>query len=334
MAHKKYCFIHLSIVGLLIGVILITCRFMPEQRSPANGSKSSSSSQAGDYQFTLFHNGIERSYFVHIPTDYDQTPTALVLNLHGGFGNGQQQCKKSKINAVSDANGFIVVCPTGSNKGGTSFYFWNDGYLVTNIAEDADDIAFIIAMIKDLKSMYNIDEARIFSTGMSNGAIMSYRFACELSDVVAAIAPVAGSMVGYFETSLPVFCDPQRPVPVIIIHGLLDENIPFEGGIGSDSVVKYDHPSVRQAVEYWIFQNGLSSQPTEEGRIGSAVYEKYGSDDNPGQVVLWALQDGGHSWPGGETVLLKRRLGYVNEDISASEEMWKFFEMHPKNVGE
>ena len=284
---------------------------------PADQESSDTQSiGAGEYTFSLNYDNLKREYLVYVPSSYNSSkPTALIINLHGATGNGAQQCRDSKMKESSEKNGFIVVCPTGSGK--TVLKFWNDGYAVNN---GIDDEGFLMKMVEDLKSKFNINKKMIYSTGLSNGGIMSYKLACDKSEIIAAIAPVEGSMSGLIPN-----CNPSRKVPAIIFHGLEDKNVPYEGGSG-EGLSGYEHPSVQDALNFWISNNGLSDNLTDSGRIGQARYEQYGEDSQP-QVVLWTLEDGGHTWPGGSP-LLGDRLGNVNMEISANEEMWKFFQKH------
>jgi polyhydroxybutyrate depolymerase len=273
----------------------------------------------GEYNLSLEFGGRVRTFYVYAPSSYDKkTKLPLVMNLHGGFGNGPQQCEATFMKETAENNDFIVACPTGTSKLGIVNY-WNDGYLDSYaVNNNVDDVGFIEVMINDLSEKFYINEKKVYSTGISNGGIMSYRFACEISNKITAIAPVAGSMMEYFDT-----CNPTRKVPVIIFHGLDDTHIPYNGGIGEDAVAQYSHPSVQQALDFWIEKNGVSSTPIETGRIGNALYEIYGTSDSGGQIVLWTLEGGGHTWPGGDSML--DTLGTVNQDIDASQEMWDFF---------
>jgi polyhydroxybutyrate depolymerase len=281
----------------------------------------------GKYNFTIKHNDLVRYYVLYVPKTYNnKSKIPLIINLHGGFGNGKQQCKMSGFYKLADENDFIVACPDGTGMiSPRKFNFWNDGYLDSPAKKkNIDDVGFILKMIKDIEAKFNIDKNKIYSTGISNGAIMSYKLACKYPDKIAAIAPVAGSMTNLFSE-----CNSCEPVPIIIFHGIEDTHIPYYGGKGKEAVSDYNHPSIQKTLSFWLSKNNLSSKPTKTGYIGKAKFEQYGSDNNPGQIILWTLEDGGHNWPGSNPTS-KGKLGNINQDISASEKIWEFFKNHSK----
>src|SRR5688572_29721389 len=146
----------------------------------------------GDHSRALKMDERMRSYHVHVPPSYDpKKPMPVVIALHGAGMNGKMMKLYSDLDKKADAAGFIVVYPDGTGTG--SFLTWNSGGLRLG-ARGADDVAFIRKMLDDLAGVAAIDSKRVFATGMSNGGMMSYRLAAELSDRIAAIAPVAGTM--------------------------------------------------------------------------------------------------------------------------------------------
>lgn len=180
----------------------------------------------GDHSCKVTVDGRERNYLVHIPPNYDpKKRTPLVLAFHGGGGNADSMVRFSGLNKKSDEAGFIVVYPSGTGRLERVLTFNGGnccGYAMNN---KVDDVEFTRQLLDDLAKSANIDAKRVFATGMSNGGIMAYLLASELSDRIAAIAPVAGPMGT--ET-----CNPKRPVAVIHFHGTADENAPFKGGKG------------------------------------------------------------------------------------------------------
>ena len=281
----------------------------------------------GTYDYSFEHGGLTRTFQVYVPSSYDKSPTPLLFNLHGGFGNGKQQCEMSGMYRVSDEKGFILVCPDGTPGDDgiikSKFLYWNDGVITNSPAyqNNVDDVGFVEEMLDHIGERFNVDNSRVYSTGLSNGAILSYRLACELSDRITAVGPVAGTM-----GKPPMQCNPPRQVPIINFQGIEDTNIPYYGGMGS-GFAEYEFPSVQDSIGMWISINGLSLTPTDTGRVGQyAKYEAYGNEGQA-QVVLWTLEDGAHTWPGGEAIL-GGRTGNVNQDISASEVMWEFFDKY------
>ena len=150
----------------------------------------------------------------------------LVIGLHGGIGSGVQFADNSRFDKLAEANGFLVVYPdgVGTGLGGDDLRTWNAGACCGSAArQDVDDVAFLSALIDELAGRYRIDADRTYALGHSNGAMMSYRLACELSDKIVAIGMVSGSR------TLDA-CEPSQPVSVIQVHGTGDQNVPIEGG--------------------------------------------------------------------------------------------------------
>ena len=173
----------------------------------------------GDHTRTVKTEGRERSYQIHIPAKYDsKSPLPVVLALHGAAMNGPMMAAFCGLNKKADEAGFITVYPNGTGIG--IFPIWNAGGITTK--DLTDDVAFIRALLDDLARVLKVDSKRVFATGMSNGAMMCYRLAAELSDRIAAIAPVAGTMA--IEKA-----NPTRPVPIIHFHGTADTFVPFNG---------------------------------------------------------------------------------------------------------
>jgi polyhydroxybutyrate depolymerase len=163
----------------------------------------------------------QRTYLIHIPKGHDlNKPCAVVLALHGALMNGPLMAQFCGLNETSDKAGFIVVYPSGTGIG--PFLIWNAGGFQENTAQGkADDVAFISKLLDDLGTVVKVDPRRVYACGMSNGAMMCYRLAAQLSDRIAAIAPVGGTIA--IEESKP-----KRPVSVIHFHGTKDNFVPFD----------------------------------------------------------------------------------------------------------
>jgi polyhydroxybutyrate depolymerase len=265
--------------------------------------------------------GLKRTYYVHVPPSYDPNkPTPVVLALHGATMNGPLMASFSGLNQKADEAGFLAVYPNGTGN------FWNGGNCCGSAAQNnVDDVAFIAAVLDDLAGACRLDPGRVFVTGMSNGAIMAYRLASELSGRIAAIAPVAGTMGT--ET-----CQPQRAVPVLHLHGTQDEYIPFGGGKGSKSITGVHHYSVEHSIRAWVRANGCQEEPRTEklpdkAKDGTTVTIKtYGGGRDGAEVVLVVIEGGGHTWPGRQPAT--KVLGRATRNVSANDLMWDFFERH------
>ncbi|QDT59441.1 Alpha/beta hydrolase family protein [Stieleria bergensis] len=282
----------------------------------------------GDHTRTLTVGNIERSYIVHVPPNYDHDKSSpVVLVFHGGGANPQSMIRFSGMNAKSDEAGFIAVYPAGTGRFEKLLTFNGGnccGYAMRN---KVDDVEFTSQLLDDLATVVNVDEKRVFATGMSNGGIITYRLASELSERIAAIAPVGGPMGTQT-------CNPKRPVPVIHFHGTDDENAPFKGGKGK-GVSGTDFYSVEHSINAWVKANGCNEEPVvtkQQPKIddGTSIIRKtYGDGKDGAEVVLIEIVGGGHTWPGGPSRV--RFLGKTTKNISANDAMWKFFQKHPMN---
>jgi polyhydroxybutyrate depolymerase len=283
----------------------------------------------GDYHRTIEVGGIKRHYLVHTPPTYDRTKaTLVVLNFHGGGGNIKTQRNFSQMDITADRAGFIAVYPQGTGpqrrlrlrKGFT----WNAGTCCGWAQEhNIDDVGFVSALLDEVERLFNVDPKRVYATGYSNGAIMCYRLACELSDRIAAIAPVSGTMA-------MTECRPSRPVSIIHFHGTQDKFLPFAGGRGPQSMPGQYFKSVDESLSFWLNFLRIKSKSLKKRRKGDAIDIDYGTGRDGAEVVLWKIEGGGHTWPGGRFGFLgKRVLGKMNTDISATDLMWAFFQRHP-----
>ncbi len=273
---------------------------------------------AGDHTRTLKVGEKNRSYIVHIPKSYDpKVPTPVVLALHGAAMNGSMMVWFSGLNKTADKEGFIVVYPSGT--GVEPFLTWNAGGFAGNTT---DDVAYFGKLLDDLATVVKVDDKRIFACGMSNGGMMSYRLAAELSDRIAAIAPVAGTIA--IEKSKP-----KRPVPVIHFHGSADAIVPFEKAKASP-LMKFQ--GVEDSIRTWVKLNGCDEKPkadmlTKEDDEMKVTRQTYGGGKDGAEVVLVVVDGGGHTWPGQLPPVTF--VGKSTKNISANDLMWAFFKKHP-----
>ena len=182
----------------------------------------------GDYTRTVEIDGRSRSYIVHVPPKYDsKRPTPVVLAFHGALTNAAIMAVSTGLDAKADEAGFIVAYPNGTGEGGL-LLFWNSGGVRHKSGQTLpDDVKFTQEILDDLAKAANVDANRVYATGISNGGMMCYRLASELSPRIAAIASVSGTMA-------PESCHPRRPVSVMHFHGTADKIVPFDGPNGSN----------------------------------------------------------------------------------------------------
>ncbi|HYU27005.1 MAG TPA: PHB depolymerase family esterase [Thermoanaerobaculia bacterium] len=274
----------------------------------------------GDHRITLG----ERGYIVHVPPGAGAKPLPVVINLHGGGGNAENQQRYSGMDRVADREHFLVVYPDGTGRL-KRMLTWNAGTCCgASVMQQVDDVGFIRAVIDDVAKRIPIDRKRVFATGMSNGAMMSYRLAAEAPDLVAAIAPVAGSMV------LARF-HPTKPISIMHIHSVDDPRALYNGGLGPPFPMtnnRIEHPPVEQQLAKWIAYDGCRATPTVARRLSgegnTATKLVYAPCTSGAQIVLWKLTGSGHVWPG-SSKNFERLLGKPTHLFDASEEIWSFF---------
>jgi polyhydroxybutyrate depolymerase len=218
--------------------------------APAVGAYPSDVSQA-----SIEVGGRPRTFHVFIPSTLDRTqPAALVVQLHGGRGSGSTIDSLTRLNAVAERQGLIAVAPDGVDGN------WNDGRPgvdTTAANENIDDVGFLVAMVDEISSRNNVDQHRVFAMGISNGAMMANRLACERPDRFAAVALVAGTGPEQFRTT----CTSHEPVSVISVHGTADPLVPYNGGVGKFSRVGAV-AAVDATAEYWASRDSCEGPPT------------------------------------------------------------------------
>jgi polyhydroxybutyrate depolymerase len=278
---------------------------------------------------TLSVGGLVRTYHLHVPRSHaPQAP--LVMVFHGGGGQGSGIERSSGFDALSDREGFVVAYPDGVDNS------WNDGRtdapLQGALRKQIDDTSFVRAVIADIATVTPVDGRRVFATGMSNGGIFSQFLGATMSDVFAAIAPVAGGIADPFYRRFA----PASPVSVLAMNGTRDPLVPFGGGnvtrAGRGKVI-----SVDEAMRLWSERDGTVPEP-KTGTLPDAdatdgclvKTRKWTGGKNGTDVWLYIEEGAGHTWPGGPQNLPKAIVGAVCRDFDATEEAWKFFKAHPK----
>ena len=286
-------------------------------------------------ELSLQYQGRERSFLIHIPATVDrQQASPVVINLHGGGGNAEGQQKYSRMDLTAAKYQFVVVYPNGTGKLNQRLLTWNAGtccgYAMQN---HVDDVGFIRKIIAVLPQYIKINPQRIYATGLSNGAMMSYRLALELSDQIAAIAPVAGAMhVAEF--------NPKRPVPIMHVHSVDDPRALYHGGLGPAFPLtnqRVEHRDVNEVLEQWAEYNRCQQGPllyqqvsvtTQEHGVQRAEKWAYTACRQRAEVVHWKLTGVGHVWPGGEQDYMVKILGPSTQVINVNDVMWRFFAEH------
>jgi polyhydroxybutyrate depolymerase len=292
----------------------------------------------------------DRDYIVHLPPSYSaDTPIPLVFGLHGGGGTkegfNRSTCPDGDLSAptcllqLADTEGFAVVMPDGTDSPGIAKRFWNagggsDGWRCVGgsaCEDDLDHVAYFQALLSELIRAVNVDTDRVYATGISNGGAMSVRLACELPDVFAAVAPVAGgSQVGGYPG-----CSPSEPVPFLYQHGTDDPCWGWDGG--SETALCEGEGIFRppeETLAEWLALNGCegsTEEPlpdTQEDGTRSILVTGTGCDAD---TVMVRIEGGGHAWADGDPYLGESLIGTVPKDYSSTELVWAFFEAHPRS---
>lgn len=261
---------------------------------------------------SIIHDGIQRDYILYIPAIYDGgTEAPLVFNFHGFGSNANEQMLYGDFRAIADSEGFLLVHPEGTFFNGNQH--WNVGGFT--IGSTVDDVGFTEALIEELAGLYTINLDRVYATGMSNGGYMSFLLACQLSEKIAAVASVTGSMTPETFDA----CNPQHPTPILQIHGTNDEIVPYNGASWSRSI--------EDVMTYWVNYNNCDEppstvvfpdiDPTDGSTVEHIVYQ---NGDNNVTTEHMKVLGGRHTWPGSAY-----NFPGTNQDINASMEIWEFF---------
>ena len=299
-------------------------RRLERRRAAAEESKDAAGdakiTAPGDYSFSLVHDGLTRLYRVYVPTTYSPSrPMPLVFSFHGGGGNMDYQANDSYYGQISksEQSGYIFVFPNGFSKlKSGKVASWNAGNCCAAARDqNVDDVGFVRELIKRLSNRLTINPQRIFASGMSNGGMMTYRLACELSDVFKAIASVAG-------TDNTKTCSPEKPISILHIHAKDDDLELFDGGAGRKSSMVTPFVSVPDSVTKWVKLNRCSPTPKRVFENSGAYCEAYSQCRDGVEVKLCVTSTGGHSWPGGKK---PRGDGQPSTALSATDVMSDFF---------
>lgn len=286
---------------LVIAVLVAGCSGNQDSEiQPCSGEIPESST----ISVTLTHDGIERRADVYFPPSYDGvTPHAVVFNFHGLGSNASEQAFYSNLNTVLQGRGgYVAVYPEGIVNGDGDQAF-NGGICCGT----EDDVGFTDALIEHIATSYCVDRDRVYATGMSNGGIMSWRLACDLSTKIAAIVPVAG-------INLTSSCQPERAIPVLHFHGTDDTTVPYDG-------FPPNIEGVIDGMTSFAALHGCTATPTETFRNGDVHCDTW--DCDPADFTVCTVDGGGHTWPGAIDV---PSLGYTTHDVNASEALLDFYE--------
>jgi polyhydroxybutyrate depolymerase len=258
--------------------------------------------------------GQTRKYLVYVPKSYDRSkPTPLVISLHPAAARAETEMEISRWNDVADEHGFIVVYPSGS-----------DFPRVWPMGPDSLgwDVKFICNLIDKLEAEYNIDATRIYADGMSIGGGMAFALSCKLPDRIAAVGAVAAAQMQSWEE-----CGDGKPVPTIAFHETADRAAPYLGG--SSPIAPGQFPNIRDWAAHVARRNQCKGEPSDTQISPSVRRLAYTNCAENADVILYTVEGGGHTWPGGKA-LPEWLVGRTTREINASRVMWEFFMQHPR----
>lgn len=292
----------------------------------------------------------DRDVVIHVPAGWDgASPLPLVVARHGHSGTGagfdKSTCEAGErggpncLDTVADAEGFAVAYPDGT---GGVFGFgrsWNagggDGVRCVGepaCSEGVDDVKYDDDLFALLLRLLPVDTTRVYATGMSNGAAMSHRLACERPERYAAVVAVSGAN----EASVSPGCTPDEPVPILQIHGTGDPCWGYDGTVGDvcSGQGDGDFVSVDASMAAWAALNGCRGDPTETPLDNPAAdgltTSRFTWPGCAADTELLRVEGGGHAWPGGWQYLSVDTIGPVTTDFSASREAWAFMAAHSR----
>lgn len=288
-------------------------------------------------RYELSFDNLPRYSYAYIPADSapdDGWP--LVIALHGGGSTPESMQHFSQLIPAADRHQFALLLPAGTGPN-AEFLTWNAGRCCGHAARrQVDDVGFLNHLLDDALARWPIDPQRVYVTGISNGGMMAYRAAADLSHRVAAIAPVAGALV---YDPLPL----TRPVPAIHLHGTQDDFVPYEGGRGARSLRRVDFPSVADSLARWQAACGYQAavmeaaetlfsgpqQTEQEDWIPQAdqhlivTRRVHARSEGLDTIVEITIVGGGHTWPGVAPPL--PFMGPTVMSVAANDLIWAFF---------
>jgi polyhydroxybutyrate depolymerase len=304
---------------LLLAAIPIGC-----SRGTSDGRGGAATAADGLELQPFTFQGTSRPFHLHVPAQLrGRADNPLVIAFHGGQGSGVDIARQTNLVTYADRYGFVAAFPKATETQ------WNDGRTTT--ATSVDDVAYVGALIDHLSRSYGVNPRRVFATGISNGGMFTLRLACDTNRVAAFASVVANLPASYVSR-----CRPQSPKPILMMNGTDDRlmkwgggEIPSAMGVGRGGEVI----STQQTVDFWVANNRCRASPRDEqlpdkADDGTRVIRHAYTDCAGGEVVLYEVRGGGHSWPGGPArggLIASRLIGNTSQDINASEVIVEFF---------
>jgi len=282
--------------------------------------------RAGRTTLQLTHGGTERPYLLQIPPSAGEERLPLLLELHGRGIDAVQFDGLTGFGELAAEAGYALAMPSAISE------MWNDGRNpATGGIHRPDDVAYLAAVLDDVLARAAIDPHRIYVAGMSNGATMAGRLACELPDRLAAVAQVAGTAA----VEVVSRCRPARSTPILSIHGSADDYAPYEGGTRHSlrSRLVLRHASgpvvgVDEWARFWVEANGARAEPATTELLPDTTVRAWRGASPQSDVVFYRVEGAGHTWPGGRWVLPAFLFGKTSGTFDAARTIWEFLAAH------
>ena len=296
----------LAALSIAAAAVAVGCRVVAGRRG--------ASDEAGVDSIDV--GGLTRTYRVYAEQKGAREARALMIVLHGGFGNAERSQRGFGMDAVAAREGFVVAYPDGVGGARPALRnrrTWNAGTCCgAAVRNGVDDVAFLGAMIEKIVREHGVDRSRVYVSGMSNGAMMAYRLACELPDAIAAAIPVAGAL----EVDS---CERGADVAILHIHGTADQNVPIAGGAGPRAVAGVEFRALADTIELLRVGRGCATPTTSQLPDGTELTVHRCQTGAPIHVRL--VPGGSHTWPG---ATVGRQSAGQPTTLSASEAAWEF----------
>ncbi|OGN95334.1 MAG: hypothetical protein A2Z77_01735 [Chloroflexi bacterium RBG_13_51_36] len=331
MALKRYCTI--ALVAIMVMALSVEGAIVVAQES----SPEYTSGLHTGWMMELGGDNISynRTFEYYVPSSYTGSEAVpLLFSFHGLGSSGDEQRDLTRFDQLAEQEGFIAVFPDATDLtgyecagnftlpplGGAEIQ-WNLGGESLQYCAGIDDVGFVSDMVSWFETNYEIDASQIYSTGMSDGALFSYLLAFNLTGTFAAIAPVCGPMPWGFDTPA------TSPITVILEMGTADPILSYYGYGGLGGNVTY---SVDETIAYWCGVDGISAAPVETvwGSTLTDLTEVhryvYSGGTDGTQVILFKVDGGGHTWPGGPQYASEMAIGKVTTHIDGSAQVWRY----------
>jgi polyhydroxybutyrate depolymerase len=273
----------------------------------------------------LIHDGRERPYLLQAPQTPGMGRLPLLLELHGRGIDPTRFDQLTGFGSLADEAGFALALPSAVRE------IWNDGR--RQPATGPDDVGYLAAVIDDVTARLPVDPGRVYVVGMSNGATMAGRLACELADRITAIAQVAGTA----GVGVAASCRPSRPMPILNIHGAADDYAPYEGGTRHSlrGRVVLRHAGgpcmgVDEWAQFWAAANGALAILVTSSLPPDTTIRTWSGPTPSSDVVFYRIDDGGHTWPGSRFMLPAMLFGRTSRTFDATRLAWDFLARHAR----